>query len=605
MQDAHVLESIVIVLLTAVLIVPLFQRARLSAVLGYLAAGAIIGPYGLGVIESGPGTAVLAEFGVVFLLFTIGLELSVERLGAMRHHIFGLGSAQVLLSGAGIALVAWGWFGLSPEMAVVIGAALALSSTAVVLQVLSEQGDMLARVGRVGFSILLLQDIAVAPILALVPLLGMEGDGLALALGLAMVKAAAAVAVIVLIGRLLLRPVFRLAARTHNREVFAALALLVALGTGWATHHFGLSMALGAFLAGLMLAGTEYRHQVEADIEPYRGILLGFFFMTVGMMIDPQLVIDRLGLILALVAVILVFKGLVVWALCLAFRLSMPLAIRAGLLLAGCGEFAFVILGLGIDEGVVAREIGQLLVVVVAFSMILTPFLAGAGRGLQARMESRALQDGDALAAEAGGLRDHVVIAGFGRSGQTVARLLAERGIPHVALDLDTGRVTAARARGLHVFYGNAAQPDVMRRAEVQHARAVVVTIDQPRSAERVVHVLRHHYPDLHIVVRAHDTEHSRSLLEAGASSVVPEALEASLQLGHAVLRTAGTPDQEIDRIIGQLRAQDYAGLTDIVRKGGGSAAGTDEGRAGDAAESDDTSTDHPPADGGRRRGAG
>lgn len=579
-QQVHVLESIVIVLLTAVLIVPLFQRARLSAVLGYLAAGAIIGPYGLGVVESGPGTAVLAEFGVVFLLFTIGLELSIERLRAMRHHIFGLGTAQVVLSGAGIGAVAWWGFGLSPEMATVIGAALALSSTAVVLQVLSEQGDMLARIGRVGFSILLLQDIAVAPILALVPLLGMEGDGLALALGLAVVKAAAAVAVIVLIGRLALRPVFRLAARTGNREVFAALALLVALGTGWATHHFGLSMALGAFLAGLMLAGTEYRHQVEADIEPYRGILLGFFFMTVGMMIDPQLVIDRLGLIAALVLSILVFKGLVVWALCLAFRLSLPVALRAGLLLAGCGEFAFVILGLGIDEGVVLREVGQLLVVVVAATMIVTPFLAAAGRRLQARLEGDRLAATAALEQDAKGLRDHVVIAGFGRVGQTVARLLGEHEVPYVALDLDTGRVDAARARGLNVFFGNAAQPDVMRRAAVEHARAVVVTIDQPRAAERVVHVLRHHYPDLHILARAHDQEHSRGLMHAGASVIVPEALEASLQLGHAVLRSAGAPDEEIDRIIGQIRSQDYAALSDIVVAGGEPEA---DGPAGDA----------------------
>jgi len=582
MAESHLLEGVVIVLLTAVLVVPLFQRAKLSAVLGYLAAGAIIGPYGLGLVGGGPEVSALAEFGVVFLLFTIGLELSIERLRAMRHHIFGLGTAQVVATALAIGGVAVFVFDLPAESAVVIGAALALSSTAVVLQLLSEHGDMLARVGRVSFSILLLQDIAVAPVLALVPLLGMEGDDLATALGLALLRAALAVAAIALIGRLLLRPVFRIAARTHNREVFAALALLVALGTGWTTHHFGLSMALGAFLAGLMLAGTEYRHQVEADIEPFRGILLGFFFMTVGMLIDPALVLDRLDLVLGLVAALLAVKAALIFGLCRLFGIAAPTAIRVGLLLAEGGEFAFVILGLAMAEGVVAEPTGQLLIVVVILSMIATPFLAAAGRRLQRSLERRALVAAESLTAEAEGLRDHVVIAGFGRVGQTIALLLAEREIPYIALDLDPSRVAAARQRGSLVFYGNVAQPDVMRMAQVDRARAVVVTIDQPMAAERVVHGLRLHYPDLHIVARAHDRGHGRSLLGAGASHIVPETLEASLQLGHAVLRTAGAPDEDIDRLLARLRDQDYAELDDVVRAtgarsvrpGGGTGAG-------------------------------
>jgi len=574
MAESHLLEGVVIVLLTAVLVVPLFQRAKLSAVLGYLAAGAIIGPYGLGVVGSGPEVSALAEFGVVFLLFTIGLELSIERLRAMRHHIFGLGTAQVVISGVAIGGIGFFGFGLPGEAAVVIGAALALSSTAVVLQLLAEHGDMLARVGRISFSILLLQDIAVAPILALVPLLGMDGGDLATALGMALLRAALAVAAIALIGRLLLRPVFRLAARTHNREVFAALALLVALGTGWTTHHFGLSMALGAFLAGLMLAGTEYRHQVEADIEPFRGILLGFFFMTVGMLVDPALILEQAGLIVLLVIGLLALKAAVVIALCRLFGVGAPAALRIGLLLAEGGEFAFVIVGLAMTEGVVAQPTGQLVVVVVILSMIATPFLAGLGRRLQHRLERGALAAPESLSAESEGLRDHVVIAGFGRVGQTIARLLAEREIPYIALDLDPSRVAAARQRGRLVFYGNVAQPDVMRRAHVDTARAVVVTIDQPMAAERVVHGLRQHYPALHIVARAHDREHGRSLMNAGASSIVPETLEASLQLGHAVLRTAGAPDEDIDRLLARLRDQDYAELEDIVPAAGGRGTG-------------------------------
>ncbi len=558
------LGTAVIVLATAVLIVPVFQRLRLSAVLGYLAAGAAIGPHGLGVIEDTHGTMVLAEFGIVFLLFTLGLELSVERLTAMRRLIFGLGATQVGLCALAIGSAAWA-LGVPPEIAVIAGAALAQSSTVIVLQILSERGELVARLGRVSFAVLLFQDLVVAPILVLVPLLAADSNTILPAIGLAAVKAVVAVTLLVLIGRLLLRPVFRIAARSGNREVFVALVLLAALGTGWATQYAGLSTALGAFLAGVLLAGTEFRHQIEADTEPYRGLLLGLFFMTIGMMVDPAVLTGQAPVIGGIVMFLIVIKGAVIMALARAFGIGPATAVQVGLLLAGAGEFAFVIVGLARSEGLMAPDMAQALIVAVAVTMALTPILAAAGRRL-----GRAIQhhDGgrlDELAEKTVGLRDHVVICGYGRVGQTVAALLAGLKVPHIALDLDNGRVAEARHAGASVFYGNAAQLNVLRAAGVARAKAVVVTIDQPRMAERIVSVLRRHFPTLHILARAHDRNHGKELETAGATRAVPETLEASLQLGRAVLIAVDTPIEDIRHTIQHVREERYAGFEDII----------------------------------------
>ncbi len=569
MHSAEMLDKLIVVLLTAVIVVPVFQRLKLSSVLGYLAAGAVIGPHGLGLIGTAEGTTLLAEFGVVFLLFTIGLELSLERLRAMRRHIFGLGAAQVGVSAlviGGIALA----LGQPLEVAVIIGAALALSSTAVVLQVLSEQRDLIARIGRISFAVLLFQDLAVAPILALVPLLGDGNSGSVLLLmAMAVVKGIVAIAAIFLAGNLLLQPIFRAVAATANREMFVGLVLLVALGTGWATQQVGLSMALGAFLAGLVLAGSEFRHQVEADISPFRGILLGFFFMTVGMMVNPELLIDQALPVLGLVAGLLAVKAAILFAVAQAFRLSLPMSVRLAMILAQGGEFAFVILGLAMDEGIMPADTGQTLIVVVAISMALTPFLAmlakRSSRAVAAVLEQREESRLEALAGEAADLSDHVVVAGFGRVGQTVARVLAAQGVPHLALDLDPGRVSKARAAGSQVFYGDASHPEVLRAAGVGNARAVVITIDQPRTAERIAHMLRAEHPELTILARARDRSNSTRLEAAGATLAVPETLESSLQLGSAMLMMLGRRQDEVARMVSEFRSGDYEALAEIV----------------------------------------
>ena len=565
MHHDYLLDALVI--LSAVIVTPLVQRVKISPVIGYLVFGAAIGPYGFAMIEETGGAFELAEIGIVFLLFTLGLELSLERLRAMRREIFELGASQVVICTFLIAAAAW-TLGVPAETALILGAALSLSSTAVVLQMLSDQGDMVARVGRVTFAILLFQDIAVAPILAMVPLLAEGGDVVAL-LGLALFRAVLAVVAIVVIGRFLTQPMFKLAARTGRREVFVALALLAALGTAWLTQQAGLSLALGAFLSGLVLAGTIYRHQIEAEIEPFRGILLAFFFMTVGMLIDPAVLINQAGLIIALVIGLIAVKAMVIIPLCRVFGLGWPMAIRIGLLLAEGGEFAFVIVGLVMSRGLIESWLGQTLVVVVAMTMALTPILATVGRRLERHLNRRHDVTSDRLAAEAEDLSDHVIILGFGRVGQTVATLLADLQIRHLALDLDPGRVATARRLGSLVFYGNATHYEVLKMAGIERAGAVVVTIDQPVRAQQIVAMLREHHPDLPVIVRAHDNTQAANLESAGATRAVPETLEASLQLGRAVLTTVGAPIDDVRQVIQRLRDRHYERVDTVVEARG------------------------------------
>jgi CPA2 family monovalent cation:H+ antiporter-2 len=374
------LQAVLILLLAAIVAVPLAQRIKVSPVLGYLAAGLIVGPYGFAFIEKTEEAERLAEFGVVFLLFTIGLDMPLARLQAMWRYIFGLGFAQVLVTGAVLGLGAHA-LGLSPPAALVVGGALAFSSTAAALQLLGERGELSSRLGRVALAILLFQDLAVVPLLALLPLLAPgAGSGMAAALALALGKGVAAIVVIVLLGRLVLRPLYRLSATTRIRETFAATNLLVVLGLGYATEAAGMSMALGAFLAGLLLAETEYRHQVEVDILPFRGLLLGLFFITVGMVIDTPFVLRHGSAVLGLAAVLLAVKAVLLWGLTRLARLGAPTAVRVGLLLSQGGEFAFVIFSIARQIGVLDRDIAEILIATVALTMATTPAMAALGR---------------------------------------------------------------------------------------------------------------------------------------------------------------------------------------------------------------------------------
>lgn len=535
MHEADYLLEVIVILLAAILSVTLFQRLRLGAVLGYLLAGAVIGPAGFGLVGDVETIAALAELGVVFLLFTVGLELPFERIRVVGARMFALGAAQVVATAAAIACVAWA-LGASGVAALIIGGALALSSTAIVLRLLSDSGNLTSRFGRSAFAVLLVQDLAVGPLLVLVLALGQTEQPLSIALSLALLKMVLAVMGILGIGRIVLRHAVWPIPRLQDPEMFAALTLLVVLAAGMATKLAGMSMAFGAFLAGMLLAETRYRLQVAAEIQPFRGLLLGLFFMSVGMSLDLDLPLDRLGPLAAMVLALLVGKAALLAGLGRLFALPWAQALNLGLLLSQGGEFAFVLLGAAVAAGALASGEAQSLVLVVAITMIATPFLARAGRGLSQRVERGSLVRVEEAGAETERLTDHVVIAGFGRVGGAVASQLDAAGIPFIALDLDAHRIAQARERGLPVFYGDASRPEVLDALRVEKARAVVIAVDDARAAVHMVALLHYIFPELKVYARARDDSHAADLEAAGAHLVVPELVATGVKIAGSIV---------------------------------------------------------------------
>ncbi len=564
MPELEFLIDVLIFLAAAVVVGPIFQRLRLSVVLGYLVAGVVIGPAGLALVEESKTTHGLAELGVVFLLFTVGLELSIDRLKLIRWYVFGLGTMQVVVSGVVIGVIAL-LAGASVEAAIVIGGALALSSTAVVIQLLSERGEMATRVGRISVAVLLLQDLAVVPLLVLTPSLADYQASLVLTVPWTMLKAAVAVGAMAAVGRLVLRPLFRTIAVGRHPELFAAVTLLVLLGLSWTTSRLGLSSAVGGFLAGLLLAETEFRHQVAADIAPFRGLLLGLFFMTVGMGLDLGLAVGHAGLVAGLALALIAGKAVVTAGLCRIGGQAWGPSVHVGLLLAQGGEFGFIMFSLAMAAGILVPETGNILIVAIALTMAATPLLAALGHRVDRRLGAHAKRRVEDVAEEAHDLKDHVIIAGFGRVGQSVGKTLAAANIPFVAVEFEPTRVAEARAQGLPVFYGDATRAAMMEALGAARARAAVVIMDNAAAAERTVHQLHQRYPSLHILVRARDNHHRRRLEAAGASAIVHETYEMSLQLGSNVLRRLGTAEDKVAEIIDDHRANDYARLSDVI----------------------------------------
>jgi len=570
-------RELMIFLVAAGIVVPLLHRFRISPVLGYLLIGCLIGPFGLGALSADfgwlqqltiydlVGVQRLAELGVVFLLFVIGLELSFTRLWSMRRMVFGLGSAQVLSCALAIFVVAR-VCGMNTVGAVLVGASFALSSTAIVMQLLGERRALGSALGRTSFSILLLQDLAVVPILFLVGVLSAgSGGGVGGSLLLALGKAALVMATIFFIGRRLLRPLMRLVAGTRSPEMFTAAILLIAIGSAMLTHAAGLSMALGAFLAGLLLAETEFRHQIEVEIDPFKGLLLGLFFISVGMGIDVRVLIEHSGPVMAGVVALMLGKAVLIGGLSLAFGVSRAVAIETGLLLAQAGEFAFVVIGMAAQATLIAPGEAQFVLMVASISMLLTPAVAALGRRIAADFAAKAAarqEHGEVVIAAH---RGHVIIAGFGRVGRLLARVLSAEGLDFVALDLDVEHVARGRADGLPVHYGDASRLEVLRRAQLDDARVLVITMDGAAATEHIVRAVREFAPHLPIYVRARDGRHARKLLLQGASEVVPETVEASLQLAARVLSSTGMADEKVESRIEDERAHELLRLRESV----------------------------------------
>jgi CPA2 family monovalent cation:H+ antiporter-2 len=552
--DVAAYRDVLIILGTTAVTVPLLRRFGISPALGFLGIGTLVGPSALGklaqyfpplhwvTVSDSTQISTFAELGVVFLLFLIGLELSYERLTRMKKLVLGLGSAQVIVTASVIAGAVW-WVGAPVPAAILIGGALALSSTAVVVEHLAEQKRLTTTSGRTSFAVLLMQDLAVIPLLFLISALASRGEGSILAgLVTAVGQGMLALALVVTLGRLVLRPFLRLVASADEPEVFMAAAVLIVIGTGVVTAAFGVSMALGAFVAGLLLAETEYRRAVEATLEPFKGILLGAFFFSVGLSIDLGLIVrNPLAFTAALIG-LAALKIAILVPLVRAFGQSWLVAIRSALLLAPAGEFAFVTMGLATASGVIPPPIAAFITTLAAFSMATVPWLDRLGDGIARRVQKQLPPDPALLVAPPAPSGKRVIVVGYGRVGQLVCEMLARHKVPFLAVDRDAREIADLRNQGHDVYYGDANNRAFLDMCGIKEASALVLTLHTAGALDEIAVLAKTLNPDLTIIARARDADHAKKLYKLGVTDAVPETIEASLQLSEAVLFDLGVP---------------------------------------------------------------
>ena len=561
MEHVSWINDFLVFLAIAGIAVPLLHRFGVSQVLAFLVLGIAVGPYGFGrlahdfpwlahlTLNDRERVAPFAELGVMALLFLIGLELSWSRLAVLRKYVVGVGGLQFAGSAVAIGIGA-ALFGSSPLAAAVIGLALAMSSTAIVMQLIEQQGRTATHSGRIALSVLLFQDLMVAPVLFVA---GFSGAGALAELGWTVAVGIALVAAVAVAGHFVLGSLFRLVAQTGSRELIMAISLLVLVGFSILTERVGLSVALGAFLAGLLLSETEYRHQIEIDLSPFKGLLIGLFFISVGMSVDLAFVLKWLPQIFALALVLIIAKAAVLFGATRVFAIAAPEAAELALLLSQAGEFGFVALAVAVAGKTLDPATAQFLTATIALTMVVTPLLARAGRLAANRLERRAATASRQLP-ERDGLTDHVIIGGFGRVGRMVARLLTEENIPWIALDMNAQLVASERKAGKTVYFGDASRVELLERAGAAHARAFIVTLDEADAAERMVAAVRECRSDAVVLARATDRKSAEALIRLGAVEVVPETFEASLQLGGRTLEVLGASEDAVAHRLASIR---------------------------------------------------
>ena len=570
---------------TAVTVVLVLQRLHVPTILAYLLVGVLVGPHTPGPIIDPAPLRPLAEFGIVFLLFTIGLSFSLPQLHALRHLVLGLGTAQVVLTTAAVGVVAW-LAGLPAAAAFVVGAVFAQSSTTVIERQLTEQREEQSRHGRLSVAMSVFQDVTAVPFVVVIPVLGASASAAALGgtLGLALAKAVLAFALVFAAGRWLLRPLFHLVAERRSVEVFTLTVLFVSLAAAAVTHSLGLSMAFGAFLAGMMLGETEFRHQIEAAIRPFRDVLLGLFFVGIGMLFDPGAVVRVWHWVLAGTLALLGIKTLLVAGIVRMAGVEAVTAWRTALCLAVGGEFGFALLAIALGAQVIGPEVGQIALASVLLSMIVAPFLIRYSHPIALRLAPAAAGAGAGddvplgLPSDAALLSGHVIICGYGRIGQNVGRMLEEENIPYVALDLDPARVKQAHMAGERVFYADSSERDILEAVGIATARLVVVSHDDVPAALAVLRHVRALRPDLPVMVRTRDETHVEAMREAGATEVVPETLEAGLMIATHALLLLDVPLARVVRRFQGQRASRYRLLREFFRGGEAFAGGAFDG---------------------------
>jgi monovalent cation:H+ antiporter-2, CPA2 family len=563
MIEFKTFESIIIVLGIAVMIITVLRRFHLPPILGYLLAGALVGPESLGLFSDVKDLHFIAEFGVVFLLFTIGLELSLPKLIAMRRTLLSLGGGQVLI--CTLVVIAFARFAdLSWAAATAVAGALAFSSTAVATKQLIEQDELHQPHGKYALSILLFQDIAAVPFLIIVPALGDNaGASLSSTLLHSLIMGAVVVTVMLAAGRWLLRPLFHQIASARSSELFMLATLLVVLGSAFLTEHMGLSLALGAFLAGVMLAETEYSHQIESDIQPFRDILLGLFFITVGMMLNPYVLYEEWFWVLSIVVGLVVLKALIIAGLVLLAKSPIRYAIKTGLALAQGGEFGFALLALALSSDLIIPRHNQIIIAAIIISLAIAPFLIRNSRAIAIWLTRWQKKDADYVeesntAVISDHVTNHVIICGYGRVGQTLARFLEQEGIPFIGLDLDPLRLKEATLANEPVFYGDASSDTTLEAAGLHKARLLLIAFDDPPRAEKALHHIRRLNPNIPVLVRSNDDRHLESLQNAGATEVIPEKLESSLMLAVHMLILLGDSPEKAQQKIWEVKSSRY-----------------------------------------------
>lgn len=557
-----VLFELFLILTAAVVAVPIAHRLRANSIIGFLIGGFFIGPFGLGLITEREDISTVAELGVVFLLFMIGLELSRERLRVIGGRFAALGLMQILVSMAAL-LGVLAMMDMALPTALVIAGALALSSTAIILKQLSDDRQLNTRFGRAALAILLLQDVAVGPFLIMVQAAGNAGTEtspwISILLGFG------AVALLLLIGRFVLPRMYRYIATLKNPELFAIVTLFVVLAASTLTEVSGLSMALGAFIAGVMLAETEFRHQIEADIAPFRGVFLSLFFMSVGMSVNANVLWDQLGSVVFWLIMLITIKTAVLFILARAVRFETGSALRVALSLAAGGEFAFVMFALAAQNGAIPFDLAAMLIPVVALSMALTPTLISIGHKIEEKLHPKEEDQLGPISEGTDGIQQHVLVIGSGRVGRVLARLLKTRDIPFIVLDSDAQQVSRGRAEGLPVYFADGSRPETFRAAHTNEARIAVVAMGNPHETEKTVALLRQNYPHLKIFARAQDITHIGSLSRSGADAAIPEVLETGLRLSDHVLSACDVPQEEIDAEIAKFRRADMLLMNELA----------------------------------------
>ena len=567
-ESASIFTEALVLLGGAVVAAPLFKRAGLGTVLGYLAAGIVIGPAAIALIADGEEILHVAELGVVFLLFIIGLELKPSRLWALRRAIFGLGLEQVVFSGAAIATLVWLTAGFNVSASIVIGYGLALSSTAFAMQILEESGDANQKYGQTGFSILLFQDLAIVPLLALIPLLAPGGEGRQAVSGTDFAIAIGGLTILVIAGRYLLNPLFRIIANTGAREAMIAAALFVVLGSALLMQFAGLSMAMGAFIAGVMLAESSYRHELEADIEPFRGILLGLFFMAVGMSLAIDVILDNWLTILLAVPALMTIKAGLIYGLCRLFGGSHDDAVRVGLLLPQGGEFGFVLFSASSSSFVLTNAEASLLIAVVIVSMALTP--------VSVRLAGLFVRDdgGEEMEEDFEGAGSDVLMVGFSRFGQVASQTLLAGGSGVTIIDHSADRVRAAAKFGFKIYFGDGTRKDVLEAAGIREAKIVAVCTHKKEITDRIVDLIQSNYPRTKLYVRSYDRAHTLSLRERGVDYEARETFESGLLFGRMTLQALGADEDVAGAISEDVRRRDAERLA--IQQVEGIYAGTD-----------------------------